>query len=387
MNPFRLLHRTGQTAGRFDYSRTAHCDPPAIGFLPNPVGFQPNFAVMAPECQEKSKVCFSLVLVADCNQAKPRSLTSALRQAPRLHKQGKEDYMKEGFSSWRLLKVLGIIAALTAFALVPGGLSPQVASADVSIGSVDDVDSGESVDFDVDIDQGEGTVTITVDGGSSDTDLTLTIDDCDGEDGNGCDEGDDDSDDADSGVSVTINSDDLGGDITAGLILEVDCEDDDTLTIFVESEVDDDEVTIDCNADGDGDEDDEDDCPFDEDELDELDEDELDDAIDESDLDEDEFDEVCDFDDEDDEDDRDVIFRDVPVITAPQVIPAPRVSAPAPAPAPVAAAPAPAPQVQLPRTGEGPSEGNGSNGMLPIGAAMILLAGAGLAYWRLARTR
>jgi hypothetical protein len=144
---------------------------------------------------------------------------------------------------------------------------------------------------------------------------------------------------------------------------------------------DEDTVEVLCDEDEDFDEDD---CPFDDDELDELDEDE------EDELDED-IREACDIDDEDeddeDEDDeRITIVRRVPVISPPVVIPQPQVvaAAPAPAPAPVVA-PAPAPQVQLPRAGEGPAQS--SNDLLPVGAGFVVVAFAGLAYWRLSRAR
>ncbi|MPZ48449.1 MAG: hypothetical protein GEU75_03905 [Dehalococcoidia bacterium] len=238
----------------------------------------------------------------------------------------------------------------------------------ISIDITEDVDGDcDDVDYDIEDNIPSGfEVTDFDDGGL----------DCDGD----SDEGD-----------VDCEGDGENGDTSIDIeVLVEDCDDDDSVTNVAELFVDDtledtadDNVSIDCDDD-EFDEDENDSCSDedeDEDENDEFDE------LSDEDEDEDEADEDdCDDEDEDEDESRDekvvIIQRPIPQVILPA--PAPR-PAPAPAPAPVAVA-APT-QVQLPRAGEGPVQQDANNNMLPIGAGLLVVAGVGLAYWRLSRSR
>jgi len=244
-----------------------------------------------------------------------------------------------------------------------------------------DVDEGDNLDWTIlvewDDDCDDGTFEV-----SDNIPTGFDVEDVDEDDGDGdidCDSSDpidcdgamsDDPGQASVDIEVSANGDVCGNRTnTAELDWESDLGDGD----------DSDGDTVDVNCDGSSSDEDED-CN-DEDEEDEDEEDELiDDEAEEDEEDEDE-------EDENDCDDEIVIVRRLPLLT-PQIVaalaPAPRQPTVVASAAPAAAA-APA-QVQLPRAGEGPMQ-NSSENLLPMGAGLLLMAGMGLVYLRLSRSR
>jgi len=243
-----------------------------------------------------------------------------------------------------------------------------------------DVDEGDNLDWTIlvewDDDCDDGTFEV-----SDNIPTGLDVEDVDEDDGDGdidCDSSDpidctgdmsDDPGQASVDIEVSANGDVCGNRTnTANLDWESGNGDGD----------DSDGDTVDVNCDGGADEDEDCNDENDEDEEDEL----IDDEAEEDEEDEDEEDE------NDDCNDEIVIVRRVPSVLTPQIVaalaPAPRQPTVVASAAPAAAA-APA-QVQLPRAGEGPMQ-NSSENLLPMGASLLLMAGIGLVYLRLSRSR
>jgi hypothetical protein len=294
--------------------------------------------------------------------------------------------MKEGLRTPRLLSTLAMLA-IAAFLALSVQLTGPVGTVSAQLPPDGDADCTVSIEKSNDaggeVTEDEGftwELEIDWDDDCDDDEIDVTDNIPSGFDVNGLDDGGFDCDDPDEGDIDCTDAVTGAGATTIGIDVEVngdDCGDIDN-TASVESPDDEDEdtntVEVDCE-----DNDEDIDC----DELDELSDDELDElGFDDDEI--EELDEDCE-DDEDDEDENVRIVPNFPVISAPQVIPRPTVVAAAPAPAPVVAAPAPA--VQLPRAGEGPLQGNGTNDLLPYGAGLLLVAGLGLTYWRLSRAR